>query len=208
MRILAHRGYWQTPAEKNTRAAFQRAIAGTFGIETDVRDHNGTLVIAHDKPMGNEIELREFLSLVPSGAESAMLAINIKADGLARDIGQQMASMSALNWFAFDMSVPDMLSYFRAQLPVFTRISDLEPEPIGYQQSVGLWVDGFARDWVDFDRLRRFLDDGKMIAIVSSELHGRAQDMFWENLRNSMLWQQPGFFLCTDLPTEAQSFFA
>lgn len=210
MRILAHRGFWKDPAEKNGRVALQRAFDCRFGVETDIRDHCGNLVIAHDKPSGVEMSFEEFLSIVPAvnGQEPAPLALNIKADGLAADIARLMRDYPASGWYVFDMSIPDMLSYLKAGLPVFTRISDVEAEPIGYDTAIGLWVDGFARDWSDFDQLHRFLDDGKLIAAVSSELHGRPKETFWRQLRETTLWQHPGFSICTDFPAEAEAFFA
>ena len=41
--VRAHRGWWLTPAEKNSKAAFERALAAGYGIETDVRDCDGEL---------------------------------------------------------------------------------------------------------------------------------------------------------------------
>ena len=50
MIVLSHRGYWKTPAEKNTAAAFRRSFDLGFGTETDVRDRGGELVIATTRP--------------------------------------------------------------------------------------------------------------------------------------------------------------
>ena len=48
MKILAHRGAWNTSDEKNTVLAIKRAFCHGWGIETDVRDYCGKLVISHD----------------------------------------------------------------------------------------------------------------------------------------------------------------
>ena len=50
MKILAHRGFWADEEEKNTLSAFGKAFDSGFGIETDIRDRNGELVISHNPP--------------------------------------------------------------------------------------------------------------------------------------------------------------
>jgi glycerophosphoryl diester phosphodiesterase len=62
MNIISHRGFWRDKEEMNTRTSFLRAIENNFGIETDVRDHSGELVISHDMPIGDKnITFDEFL---------------------------------------------------------------------------------------------------------------------------------------------------
>ena len=66
MELLAHRGLWQEPAEKNSRIAFERAFQAGFGVETDLRDHGGTVVISHDPPGTTaepELAFEQFLRL-------------------------------------------------------------------------------------------------------------------------------------------------
>ena len=41
MQILSHRGWWATPAEKNSLAAFERSFGADYGTETDLRDEQG-----------------------------------------------------------------------------------------------------------------------------------------------------------------------
>jgi hypothetical protein len=209
IRFLAHRGHWEAAEERNTSAAFRRAFVGGFGVETDVRDHCGELVIAHDKPNGTELSFAAFLGLLPSDvpADALPLAINVKADGLAADIATAMSGRPADSWFAFDMSVPDLLAYVRMGLPAYTRVSEYETDPVALDACLGIWVDAFNCDWTDLARLHAFVDGGKGIALVSPELHRRDPQDFWEKLRSDGLWQRPGVFLCTDFPTKAQTFF-
>ena len=60
-KILAHRGFWQSEDEKNTKVAFERAFDNGFGIETDLRDIKGTIVISHNMPTGDEMTFEEVL---------------------------------------------------------------------------------------------------------------------------------------------------
>jgi glycerophosphoryl diester phosphodiesterase len=75
-RILAHRGYWLEPGEKNSLSAFRRAFEGGFGIETDIRDLDGELVVSHDPPTRRN---------APMGMEDSLLFIasSSVADGNA-----------------------------------------------------------------------------------------------------------------------------
>lgn len=59
--ILAHRGLWREPAERNSLAALEAALAESFGVETDVRDLGGQLVISHDPPGPGTLPLAAFL---------------------------------------------------------------------------------------------------------------------------------------------------
>ena len=48
MKILSHRGYWKEEKEKNTIDAVRKAFDHGFGIESDIRDLDGKLVISHN----------------------------------------------------------------------------------------------------------------------------------------------------------------
>ena len=82
--ILAHRGWWTKPAEKNSFEAIRRAIDAGFGIETDFRDLNGTIVISHDPPQGEVLCAESFFGLYAQIGTNGRLALNIKADGLQK----------------------------------------------------------------------------------------------------------------------------
>ena len=52
MIILSHRGFWKTKDEKNTITSFKRSFDCGFGTETDLRDHDGEIVISFIKYNG------------------------------------------------------------------------------------------------------------------------------------------------------------
>src|SRR3546814_1451366 len=82
MQILAHRGFWNVPEEKNSWTAIERAFASGFGIETDIRDQHGRLVISHDPPSGRCIDFQDVLALHRRHGAPGPMALNVKADGL------------------------------------------------------------------------------------------------------------------------------
>ena len=75
--ILAHRGCWGNEEEKNTLNAFKKAFELGFGVETDLRDICGKIVISHDMPKGNELSFEDLL--IEMNGRNLPLALNIKA---------------------------------------------------------------------------------------------------------------------------------
>lgn len=205
MIVLSHRGYWLRPEEKNTPPAFSRSFDMGFGTETDVRDTGGRLVISHDLAGGDEISFSEVLDMLAD--RPLPLALNIKADGLARALVQELAARSLSHWFTFDMSVPELVAQLRLGLPVFTRASEYEPEPALYARATGVWLDSFERDWFGVDAISEFLSDGKQVCVVSPELHGRDPQPLWTLLKNSRFAEHPQLMICTDRPEDARAQF-
>ena len=204
MIALSHRGYWKTPDERNTLAAFERSFLKGFGTETDVRDNAGKLVISHDPPAGDEITFDEFLGLHRRFEMNLPLALNIKADGLQSLMARALAQYRPSNYFVFDMSIPDTAAWIRAEIPVFVRHSDIERQPCFYEAAAGIWMDGIESDWITDRNILAHLDAGKRVCIVSPELHGRAPEQFWTRLAVSNCRDSDGLMLCTDRPSEAQ----
>lgn len=208
MKIISHRGYWLTATEKNTPTAFKRSFELGFGIETDIRDSLGQLVISHDMPLGNEQDFGDFL---PSAGRLAdinnplTLALNIKADGLADLLAAQLADYPQLDCFVFDMAVPDMRQYLNAGVPLFTRMSEVERTPCFLDRAAGVWLDAFETEWYDNGVIANLLGLGKRVCIVSPELHGRPYLSHW---RNMLDWcGNDQVILCTDKPEDAQAYF-
>jgi glycerophosphoryl diester phosphodiesterase len=201
--VLAHRGAWTEPSERNTLAAFERAFARGWGAEVDVRDLDGRLVVSHDPPVRGALLLADVVDAYRAAGQPGRLAINVKADGLQASLGAALAGLRPSAWFAFDMSVPDAIVSLRHGLPVFTRHSDAEPEPVLYDAAEGVWLDDFAGGWITETRVAAHLDAGRHVAIVSPELHGRDHRAVWSAWRRWTVWTRPGVSLCTDFPHEA-----
>lgn len=209
MRILSHRGYWMNAEEKNTAFAFKRSFALGYGTETDIRDCKGELVISHDMPDGTEIHCDAFLALVAEerSLQSAplTLALNIKADGIAPALKHLLDRYPGLDGFAFDMSIPDMRSYFEAGVSVFSRMSEVEKQPVWLDLAAGVWLDSFYSEWYDNSMIENLLANGKRVCIVSPELHKRSHTSLWERIKP--LAKEKALMLCTDFPEDATRFF-
>ncbi len=198
--ILCHRGYWQTIEEQNTKTSISRAFDNGFGIETDLRDIKGKIVISHNMPQGNEMLFEDLLKLLDG--RDLTLALNIKADGMADEIKRLLEKYNVSNYFTFDMSIPEMVYQHKTGLNVFTGFSDIVPEPIMYEQAKGVWLDCFNSDWFGEAEIQNLLNQDKKVCIVSPDLHKREYKSVWEKYKN-----MNGIMLCTDYPMEAEVYF-
>lgn len=207
MRILSHRGFWLSASEKNSPEAFTRSFDCGFGTETDLRDLDGQLVIAHDPPRAGNLAAAALFAVHAANDAKLPLAINIKSDGLQPLMIELLEKFTPRDVFVFDMSIPDMLGWLRTGIPVFTRHSDVEPEPVLVDRVAGVWLDGFNSDWWDEAVVRRHLDAGRRVCIVSPELHRRNHRSAWERLAASDLPQSGQLMLCTDYPADGMELF-
>jgi len=206
VRVLSHRGFWLEPGEKNTMQAFRRSFEQGFGTETDIRDHAGRLVISHDMPTGAEPSLEDVLALMRETGCSGPLAVNIKADGLQAEVARTLAAYTDIEYFVFDMSLPDTLGYARQRSPFYLRVSEYETVLPAIDGCSGIWLDAFVSRWYDAQRLAALLQKHP-VCIVSDELHRRPHLPHWRFLLSSGLAAHPGLSLCTDHPDQAREFF-
>lgn len=207
MKILAHRGCWDARAQKNSAHAFQRALANGYGFESDIREYKAELVISHDVANASCQPAREVFKLLAKYEDRFCFAINIKADGLKELLLEQLNTYQIHNYFAFDMSVPQMVEYAKSGLTFFTRQSEIETVPSLYEEAAGVWIDGFyGEDWISEGLLKGHLDRGKQLCLVSPELHGRPYEDFWARILSYEL-DFSRILLCTDAPDMARRTF-
>jgi glycerophosphoryl diester phosphodiesterase len=204
--VLCHRGLWGETVGQNSAQAFEGAFAAGYGIETDLRDDRGTLVVSHDPPAGHghEMPAAELFQLY-RGFSDLPLAINIKSDGLAQPLAALLRSHAVENYFVFDMAVPDARQQLAASLRVFTRHSEWEQHPAFYELAAGVWLDAFFKEWWTLRTIEEHLRHGKAVAIVSPELHGRDPEPVWLELTKLQrsARARPRVLLCTDHPRAA-----
>lgn len=207
MKIVSHRGYWKIPEERNTLAAFERSFSLGFGIETDIRDHDGRIVISHECTNSDCPSLDSVLKLHKQIAPALPLALNIKADGLQSDLLNLLNSYQVENYFVFDMSIPDTLGYRNYGITYYVRQSEYEPSPTLYEQASGIWLDCFLGDWIEEKHINQHLEADKLVCLVSPELHKRDHHQFWERLSRMACAASDRLMLCTDHPEKARKQF-
>jgi glycerophosphoryl diester phosphodiesterase len=208
LQLLAHRGFWNSTVKANSWHSFEQAFTNGYGIETDFRDLNGSLVVSHDPPAGQDVINADAFFKLAGQYPQQWLALNIKADGLQDMIKGYIEQYQLSNYFVFDASVPDLYRYKLMDIQYFTRISDIEPDANLLDEAKGVWLDAFITEWYNADVITGLLDAGKKVAIVSPELHKRSYQKLWEQLK--AITTHPKYnqlLLCTDFPDEAKKYF-
>jgi len=208
--IISHRGFWKETNQQNTLASFAQSFQSGFGVETDIRDYDGMLVISHDIPKKENklIRLDRFFELYKQSDCEVPLALNIKSDGLTLLLKEQLTKYEIQNYFVIDMSVPDMLNYLKCSLNCYTRQSEIEITPALYNDSIGVWLDEFYSDWITEDLIIKHIQNKKRVCIVSPELHGRSYAEEWKKYKS--IFQRNfsiDITICTDYPAKARKFF-
>jgi glycerophosphoryl diester phosphodiesterase len=208
MLIISHRGYWKDAAEKNQMIAFERSFSMKCGVEADIRDHDGELVISHDIPDQDCIGAERLFELSRGFDKTLPLALNIKADGLQRKLKTLVERYNIENYFVFDVSVPDGLCYLQQGFKVFTRQSEYERVPVFYDQAAGVWLDEFCTHWSDGSVIADHINRGKEVCLVSAEIHSRDVQQQWQDYKAiERKMGGRGLMICTDCPEKAKEYF-
>jgi hypothetical protein len=208
--ILAHRGYWSCVEDQNSKESLITALKFGYGIETDLRDFNGDIVISHDPPSATGFmsfnEVCEEINELPS---LGRIALNIKSDGLAGTIQNLLKKYPrvARRCFVFDMSIPDSISYLKHGFRLYSRTSEFEGEIAFKSEASGIWVDNFTGEFDQLVSSLNILETNQRAAIVSAELHGRYHEKLWQKIKEANLQMFPNFEICTDYPDLAAEYF-
>ena len=211
MKIISHRGLWYKPSEQNTLISFKNSIDNNFGFEIDIRSFNGNLVVSHD-PLNNKeklINFKDILTYYKKVNSDVLIAINVKEDGLNFIIKQALKEFRIKNYFVFDMSIPDMITYSKSNICFYTRQSEYEKYPALYDEASGVWLDEFYHHWIDEKIVQSHISNGKKLCIVSPDLHKRDFTNEWEEYKKMLFSsnQSDQLMICTDYPEKAEKFF-
>ena len=90
-RIFAHRGIWGPGCEGNSLQALDQAIRLGFSIETDIRDHLGSVVVSHDPVHANSDRMCLDSLIALTKKSSSYFALNVKAYGISTSLLEFMA---------------------------------------------------------------------------------------------------------------------
>lgn len=192
-------------------AALELALSHGFGIETDLRDRDGQLVISHDMAREGCITCASFFERYVESGQNSVLALNIKADGLAGELKALLERFSITNYYVFDMSVPDTIGYLKSDMNVLARHSNLEPEAPFEGERAGVWCDSFNETPASIDIALAEVRSGRVGILVSPELHGRPHQQAWDSWKQAYGEladdEKDLMMICTDLPDEAHANF-
>lgn len=203
--ILAHRGLWSGNHSQNSVGAIEEAISAGFGVEIDIRTFNGKLVISHDSPDELSPVLDQHLLFWRSIGRDTSIAYNVKEDGFSDLLSHLLKKVPEHDGFAFDMSVPETITYMNCDVPSALRVSEYEslhaPLFNSFPNIKRVWLDSFESDWwlSESDALSDL--SAHQLYIVSPELHGRDPRAVWTWF-STALHAGANVYLCTDHPGE------
>jgi hypothetical protein len=191
--IYAHRGFWTSKKEQNSKVAIERAKNFGFGVEVDFRSHKGELVLSHNPLLDGGYPVAVELDF-----ENIPVACNLKEDGLANLIGTFVEKYRNISSFVFDGSIPEMLKIRERNIPHAMRVSE-------YEQSLPwnshfVWIDSFHSEWWIGSELLFNLAANHFLVFVSPELHGRDHTQSWSYLKTIHERHGLNFGICTDYP--------
>ena len=205
-RILCHRGLWCEGYAKNSLESMLKAFESGYGVELDIRNEGSKLVVGHDI---NDItwELEDLFKEYKNNQSSNTIALNIKSDGMARHLKKLIEKYEIANYFVFDMSIPETVSYIREDLKWFARISDIEEIPKSFRENFsikGIWLDSFYGSYPDHRKVIEILENCSLpVCIVSPELHSRKINekykQYFDVLKRSI--GERCLLICTDTPS-------
>ena len=177
--------------------ALLMALIDYDGVELDIRDNASGIVIAHDAFTKDAFYLEDLLNDLDPDQRKKFFALNIKADGLGKELTRLLKFYEITNYMCFDLSSPEQIKYKEFGLHVFGRVSD--KEGIGaLNQYKGCVVDCF-QDEIDL----RLLNSDQDLFFISPELHGRSHETFWGKLLQKY-HDKENVYVCTDYPEEFQ----
>ena len=207
MQIISHRGFWQNANDMNSICSLERSLKCNFGVETDIRDYLGEMVISHDIPSKNSPLFEDFLKIYNNHNSKLILALNIKSDGLCIKLKKLIEQYNIINYFVFDMSIPETLVYLKNNINFFIRQSEYEEKNIFYN-NIGIWMDELTKEWIKENSIKSNLNTGKYVCMVSPEIHSRDYIRSWIRYKRVVdKYETNKLILCTDLPDEARRFF-
>ena len=102
--IYAHRGMWQTLDQQNSLQSIEATRIFGYGVETDFRSKNHSLVISHN-PLGD----LSLLTVDKIDFSNIPVALNIKEDGLLNQYESFLKEYPNKHSFLFDGSIPEMV---------------------------------------------------------------------------------------------------
>ena len=210
MKILAHRGICLNGKKENTLNSLFKGLDEGFGVETDIRDFNGQLVISHDIPTNDSaIPLERLLRYYSDGKFTSILGINIKSNGLHSQLHRELHDHNIKQYFVFDMSVPDTLGYLKMGMTTFIRQSDVESHPEMVPLTQGIWLDELIKPWINAKVILGQTATTNSLCIVSPELHRREHKRQWSQIEKALDLGCPEkkLMICTDYPHEAKRIF-
>lgn len=154
----------------NTIAELKR-IPSEFGVEVDLRDYDGQIVVQHDPLKGGE-NFKEYLRHY----HHRFIILNVKCEGIEDEVLHLVADRGIADFFLLDLSFPALFKLIRkGEKRIAVRFSEIEPIEACLALA-GLvewaWIDCFTDFPVMGEYRDQFLSKFRT-CLVSPEMQGR-----------------------------------
>lgn len=228
-KIIDHRTAWCDSFNGMGDSSLQGTLQGAkksfsinHGVEMDVRDCNGKVVVTQVLPTGGELLFEDILKEYKQLGCTGILAIDVKSAWIQREIKRLFDEYEIENYFCFGLSIPEVLGYKNIGANYYLRDSEYESVDKSsalYTSAAGIWIDQFEPTnptRVTAKLLKHYLSDGKQVAITSPDLHlwGREKDtllkcwgVYKQALSEMTEDEKSRVSLCTNFPKQARDFF-
>lgn len=198
--ICSHRVNWAARLEE---------LDPRFGVEIDLRSEGGELVLEHD-PFTDGERFEDWLR----SYRHAFIVVNIKEEGLEPRIIEALDGAGVRSWAFLDQSFPFLVKLLRGHdTRTMVRVSEYESIETALALPVRpewVWVDSFTGEWPDAPTLRRLVEAGFRLMLVSPELQGRDLEKEFDAISarwtdagvglDGVCTKQPAFWSRPDLP--------
>lgn len=168
---------------KNTSADLDATPAG-YGVEMDLRTHNGQLTIHHEPfEPAEKCELFEEWLIAFKRKPRGTLILNVKEAGLEDRILDCMEKHNITDFFFLDQPAPYLVQWAavvpakmaRMQKRMAVRISEYEPieGALALAEKINwVWVDCFTKLALTHEEAKKLKNAGFKLCLVSPELQG------------------------------------
>ncbi|KGG02843.1 hypothetical protein EU99_1805 [Prochlorococcus marinus str. MIT 9321] len=150
-----------------------KQIPLSCGVEIDIRTENNNFILAHD-PFQKGENLIKWLEYF----EHKILILNVKEEGLEKDLLKIMKKFSIKDFFFLDQSFPFLVkTSFSGESRTAIRFSEFESIENAYKLARKIdwvWVDFFNKFPLEFTQFKILKKYGYKICIVSPELQGKS----------------------------------
>ncbi len=152
------------------------SLPSQYGVELDLRDSNGELIIVHN-PFENGENFEEYLKHYHHGT----MIVNVKSERIEFKILEYLEKYNIKDYFFLDSSIPMMyLLSEKGCLNSAVRFSEIEPIELALAMKdrvKWVWVDCFSHLPINKDNYRILKEAGLKLCLVSPELQGRDSDI-------------------------------
>ena len=144
-----------------------------LGVEVDIRSNDKNLIISHN-PFSDYINFEEWLSFYKHGT----LILNVKENGLEKELIKTMQNFKKDNFFILDQSFPYLVNTIKkGEKRCAVRLSEYESinTVLSLKNKLNwVWIDFFTKFPLDFEVYKILKKHNFKLCIVSPELQGHA----------------------------------